>query len=270
MSTSNRAAAFSRASTGPSSVNVARSPSNCAARTPGRPVNGVARRRLGEVQLQAPGGPGLQAPDVVDHRQAPAADQADAVGDALDLAEHVRGEEHGLAAVARLAEDLVHLALDERVEAAGGLVEDDQLRAVHQRQDEADLLAVALRQRADGPLALHLQAGQQRVGVGRRLAAQGRHQLDVLGRGAVVVEVQLAGQVADAPAQRHAVAARVVAEHADRPGGRADEVEQQPDGRRLPGAVGPDEAEHLARCARRGRAPPAPGGARRTSSARGS
>ena len=47
--------------------------------------------------------------------------------------------------VARLAHDLEEGLLDERIEARGRLVEDQQVRPVLERDDQPDLLLVALR-----------------------------------------------------------------------------------------------------------------------------
>ena len=66
-----------------------------------------------------------------------------------------------------------------------------------------------------------------------------------LARGQSLVEAEVAGQVADAPPDRD-VAARVSAEDLDATLRRTDQVEDQPDRRRLAGAVGAEEAEHLA------------------------
>ena len=71
------------------------------------------------------------------------AHEGDAVAHALDFGQHVRREEDGLAGVAGLVQQVVELVLDERVEARGGLVEDEQLGPVHERLDEADLALVA-------------------------------------------------------------------------------------------------------------------------------
>ena len=50
---------------------------------------------------------------------------------------------------ALLGDELVELLLHERVEPAGGLVEDQQLRPVEERLDQADFLPVAAREVAD-------------------------------------------------------------------------------------------------------------------------
>ena len=52
-------------------------------------------------------------------------------------------EEDGLASVTGLVDEVVELVLHERVEARGGLIEDEQLGPVHERLDEAELALVA-------------------------------------------------------------------------------------------------------------------------------
>ena len=56
---------------------------------------------------------------------------------------------------AQRADELAHLDDLHRVEAAGRLVEDQQLRLVHQRLGHADALPVAVRQ-AEDQLVVHL------------------------------------------------------------------------------------------------------------------
>ena len=65
--------------------------------------------------------------------------------------------------------------------------------------------------------------------------------------GQAVVQVELAGQVADPPMDRDRVLRRLDAEDLGAPGGRPDEVQEDPHRRRLAGAVRPEESEDLAR-----------------------
>ena len=81
----------------------------------------------------------------------------------------------------------------------------------------------------------------------RHAAAQVAQVGQQLARRLPAVHHEVAGQVTDAAAQRNAVGARVAAEDSDVAGGRADQVEQQPDRGRLAGAVGAEVPEHLAR-----------------------
>jgi hypothetical protein len=74
------------------------------------------------------------------------------------LVERVRGEEDGAAVGGGLAQQLAELGLQERVEARRRLVQDHELRPVHERLHDADLLAVALRELADRPVAHDAEA----------------------------------------------------------------------------------------------------------------
>ena len=80
----------------------------------------------------------------------PCAEDADPVAERLDLAEDVRREEDGLAALLRLAHRLPEGHLHQRIETAGRLVEDQQVGAARERRDQLHLLAVA-RARARAP-----------------------------------------------------------------------------------------------------------------------
>ncbi|MDA8275864.1 MAG: hypothetical protein M0029_10875 [Actinomycetota bacterium] len=58
-----------------------------------------------------------------------------------------------------------------------------------------------------------------------------------LAGGQPIVEGQVTGHVADPPTDGDAVAPSVETEELDRAGVRADEVEEEPDGRRLAGTA---------------------------------
>ena len=62
----------------------------------------------------------------------------------LDFAQDVRGQQHRLAAVARLAHAVPEHLLHERVEPGRRLVEQQQLGAAGERRDQQHLLAVAV------------------------------------------------------------------------------------------------------------------------------
>ena len=129
-------------------------------------------------------GPAAHLRDVLDGDQPALPDDADAVADALDLVEVVRGEEDRRAAVAVLGDDGEELLLHERVQARRRLVEDEQLRLVEERLDEPDLLAVAARELAQRPVEVRLEAlgervrapacSRRRAGPRRTPAARGR------------------------------------------------------------------------------------------------
>ena len=114
-------------------------------------------------------------------------------------------------------------------------------------EQQADLLPVALRQLPDGAIHLDVEPSDQVVGHRRVVrTASTTEPREVLRTGHALEELQVARQISDPGADRHAVPARVETEELGRSRRRALEVEQRPDRRRLPGAVGPQEAEHLA------------------------
>ena len=89
-----------------------------------------------------------------------AVEDDDPVADPLDLADQVRVEQHRDAARLQRQHDVAHVGAAERVQRAGRLVQDDQLRPGHQgdRQPEALL----------HPLGEAAHAGRRRVRPGRR------------------------------------------------------------------------------------------------------
>src|SRR5262245_9044904 len=78
----------------------------------------------------------------------PAPQDGDTLARCLDLAQDVGGEKDGLPALARLEDAVPERALHERVETARRLVEEEEVGAGHQRGDQDQLLAVALREGA--------------------------------------------------------------------------------------------------------------------------
>ena len=125
-------------------------------------------------------------------------DDGNAVAHALHLRKHVRREKHCGSVVSRLFQQGVELLLVERIEAARRLVEDQQVRLVHEGQDDGELLLVAARVFAepaaqvqleplgDRPHALVIHTAAQPTQVGDDLAAAQAAELR-----------HVAGQVAD-------------------------------------------------------------------------
>ena len=115
-----------------------------------------------------------------------------------------------------------------------------------ERDDQPDLLLVALRVLAELARRIDLEARDQaRPGTPVDAAAQVGEVLERLAAGELVVQHELAGQVAEAAMDRDRVVGRVDAEDRRPAARRADVVEQRPDHRRLAGAVRAEEAERL-------------------------
>lgn len=169
--------------------------------------------------------------------------RADALADALDLGQHVRTEEDRLPALAGFVDHVVELALRERVETAGRLVEDQELGLVHERLDQSEPALVAGREVAGA--AREVEAlGERRHLRSVDAVAQTAEVAQGLVTGQPRVQRVLPGEVADTAADGDAVAVRMQTEHLGGPRRRPDKVEQEADGRRLADAVGPEEAEH--------------------------
>ena len=94
------------------------------------------------------------------------ADHDDVVGDDLDLVQQVRGQQHGAAVVGEAAEQVAHPADAGRVEAVGGLVEDQHLRVPDEGGREAEALAHAEGVVADPALGLDLGEADPGDGLG--------------------------------------------------------------------------------------------------------
>ena len=84
------------------------------------------------------------------------------------------------------------------------------------------------------------------VGLAPRDGEQARGVEQVLARRQVVVEADGVGQVADPALDLERLAHRIEAQHLDRAAAGLGQPEHHQDGRRLAGAVGPEQAEDLA------------------------
>ncbi len=182
--------------------------------------------------------------DVLDGDEAARADDAHAVAHLLNLGEHVRRNDDGAAGGDNVADELVERVLDERIEAACRLVEDQQLGLVDERLQQPHLLAVAPGQIADATVEAELQPTRQllhpRVG---HAASQPTEPAHMLPRRQVLVERQLARQVAQTGVSRHGIAPAVRSQHRRAAPRRTQQIEQEADHRGLPCSVGSQEPE---------------------------
>ena len=192
----------------------------------------------------------MQVPELVERAlvDEPAlAEDPDAVAQRLDLAQDVRREEHRLPACLRLVHRLAERDLHQRVEAARGLVEHEQIGTRRERVHELDLLAVALRQRPHLLRRLHMEAIEQhRAVLGVDAAVHPAEEVERLFRGERRPERGLARDVRDPAVRGNRIAPRVDAEQRRRARGRPVQAEQAADRRGLARAVGPEESVDLA------------------------
>ena len=178
-------------------------------------------------------------------------DDRDAVAQPLHLAQEVRVEEDGRAPVAGLADDRADVVAAHGVQRGRGLVEDHQRRVAEERRREPQALLHPLGEAA-GPVAVPPGQPDQRqhpVHLGAaargRQAREARVQVQHLAGGQPGLVAEQLRQVPDPPAC--VPVAQRAAQHGPAPARRPGQAEQQLDGRRLAGAVGAQEAEHLAR-----------------------
>ena len=148
-------------------------------------------------------------------REPPVADDRHPVARLLDLGQDVARQEDRPALGLGLADDRVELLLDERVEPGGGLVEEQQLRPVLQRDDQPDLLLVALRVLPELARRIDVEPLDQGCLVRRVDAAtQVGEVLERLAAGQLVVQRELARQVAEARVDGDRIRGRLDAEDA--------------------------------------------------------
>ena len=180
-------------------------------------------------------GQALHLVDAAGGDDAPLPQHDDRVAGARHVLQHVRGEQHGDAELAREpAHEGEHLLAARGVEPVGGLVQHDQLGGVDQRLGQLGALLHAGREGADEARALlleahleqHLRGAQHRVAA--RQAAQLGHVHDQVARGHLQRQAVELGHVAQPAADLGRVAGGVDAEHRDPALVRAHEAEQEP------------------------------------------
>ena len=225
---------------------LARLPSTTRSWTPvsrSSPTGGAGQlgedRRTGQVAELAQC-PGLDA--------AAGPDDAHPVTQPLDLGQDVARQQDRVAAGAEVVDAGLEDRLHDRVEARRRLVQDEELDVGGQRRHERHLLPVALGVAASLLGRVQLEALDQVAPAGLvDPAPQPAEQVDHLAAGQVRPQVHVAGHVGQPAVQGRGVAPGVAVEEAYVAGVRSQEPQQDPDGRRLAGAVRPEEAVHLPR-----------------------
>ena len=159
------------------------------------------------------------------------------VCDGLDLVEDVRGQQHRLTAELALVDHGLELLLQQGVQAARRLVQNQQVGPAHEDSDEPDLALVASREVAGGAARVQSQPLAQLVPIGRiDVRTHPRPEIERLGHGQMAVQVELGRQVRDPPPHPWR-GKRVLTEDPDAALGRPGEAHHHPDGRGLPGSV---------------------------------
>src|ERR1700704_2150918 len=186
-----------------------------------------------------------------DQRDIALVEQRDPVAHALHPLEQMRGEQNADAAVLELADDLEQLDRRLRVEARGRLVEDRNLRVLHQDLGEPGALAHAAREGLS-PLVDHVREPDMDERVVDPPLALGSIQSDeprgvahIVGRAEIVIEADLVGQIADPAFDRERLPHGIVAEHAGLPIRDVAQAEQHQDSGGLAGAVRAEQPENL-------------------------
>jgi hypothetical protein len=178
----------------------------------------------------------------------PPVDDRDAVGQLVGLLEVLGAEQDRRPLGRQRPGDLPHLVARPRVQAGGRLVEEHQPRGDDDARRDVQPAAHAPGPVLDQPSGRVRDAERveqlvrPRPGGGPAVAQQPAEQHEVLPAGELLVDRrQLAGE-ADQAADRVRLGHHVVPEHAGRTRVRLDQGGQHPDRRRLPGAVGPEDA----------------------------
>ncbi len=153
--------------------------------------------------------------------QAARGDHADAVGHALGDLENMRGHDDGAAGLNALAQQALHMAGGDGVEARQRLVENDEAGIVHQRAGKRHLLAHALGETfaAFVPVRLEPERAQEFLGDrlrnGRRDAPEAGDEFEIFERSELVIDHGLVGDPRHHLLGRNRILERIDAEDRD-------------------------------------------------------
>ena len=179
-------------------------------------------------------------------KSAATADQGDAVGDGFDLAHDVARQQHGAAGVTDFGDTLAVGLRHQRVEAIGGLVEHVEGDIGGERDDQSDLLPVALGVVADLDGGVEVETFDQVVAVDRVDLAHAQQQVDGLAAGEVGPQLDVPGHVGDVAMQRDGVLPGVQVHDGQHALVALDQPHEDAQECGLAGAVGPKEPVDLA------------------------
>ena len=162
------------------------------------------------------------------------------------LGQDVAGQQDRRAAVARLADALLKHVLHQRVQAAAGLVQEQQPGVRREGRDQGDLLPVALRVGARLLVRVEVEALDQ-LGAARFVdaTAHAGQQVDGLAAGQRRPQRDIARHVGDLAVQFDGVGPRIAAQQPHAAAVGLHQAQQDADGGRLAGAVGAEEPVHL-------------------------
>ena len=157
-STSWADAVLTTASADPANATVRVRPFAVTSVTPWRDAELILGDRRGEFELESLHRDLAEVLQCVDDDESPLAEDGEPMGDPLHLRQGVGREEHRATLGTDLFEEGVEALLHERVEARDRLVKDQQLRLMHERLHETELLAVTGRQLAYRPVEVGVEA----------------------------------------------------------------------------------------------------------------
>ena len=176
----------------------------------------------------------------------------DAVGQLVGLLEVLRGEEHGRAVLHEVADDRPHRQAAARVQARGGLVEDEQARPADEGAGEVEASAHAARVGLGDTVAGvdQVELLEQLAGASARFArgqlVEPTEEPEVLAPGEVLVHGRVLAGEADDAAQLLGLLDRVEAGHRGVTRVRAQQRGDDAHGGGLAGAVRAEQAQHAA------------------------
>jgi len=205
----------------------------------------LRQRRIAlEAKIERATGPRLEAGDGVEHDESTGAHDADEVGDGVDLGQHVRGEHDGPALGCRLSQHGEEDPLHDRVETGRRFVEHQEVGAVLEGLDDADLLPVPVGERSDTTIEVDTEPFGELAGAPcPRAAVQVGEVFEVPPPGEATRGAEVPGEVADAGPDPRVFETDVGTEHLHRSRSGSEQPDEESQHRRLPSAVRPEEPE---------------------------
>ncbi len=177
---------------------------------PGDTADALYRRHPRELDLDAMRPHPRELVELADRGEVALAHYPDSIADVLDLGKDVRRDEEGSATSAGVADQPVKLLLVKGIESARWLVEDEQPRLRRERQEQRQLLLVAVRVLAVLPTEVEIETFRDRLDlIVGDVAAKTCDVGDDLGTSPAPELRQFARHVSDPVLQRHRVAVGV-------------------------------------------------------------
>ena len=198
-------------------------------------------------QLIHPAGLGSQFAQLFHRRNTSAAQQGRPVAQAFHFLKDMAGQKDRHTLLFFRQKNFPQLVLHQRIQAAGGFIQNQQPGTVHQRAHQPHLLFGSLGHFSNLLIRIQPEPGAQLQGMGKiTLPPQPRHQPDKGHAGHIVHQRQFSGQIPHLSLYPGCLCKTVFSENTGAAAVRPDETHQLADGCGLARAIRPQKAKRFA------------------------